>query len=145
MRVRSSAVFLAPLLCACYVTTPLVSTRPDPGTKLRVQLTDVGSDNLARYLGPGVTTVDGRLLQNSDSALALSVTQVAMRSGQEQFWKGEQVELPRASIAAVQERRLSKTRSVLLAGGIVAALLSLKISGAVGGSSSRGGGAPGTK
>lgn len=135
MRIAAS-MFAALVLSGCYVTVPLANPHPDPGTKLRVQLTDAGTDQLARYLGPGVITVDGRLVQNSDSALALSVTQVSMRSGQDQFWKGETVNLPRTAISTVQERKLSRVRSLIIAGGVIAIAATLKVSGAISGGNS---------
>lgn len=145
MRVRLSLCSAALLLCGCYSSFPINVADAKPGTKLRVGLTDAGSDSLARYLGPGVESVDGKLLHSSDTDLSLGVTQISMRSGIDQYWKGESVVLPKYSVATVLERRLSKPRTFLLAGAIIAALASVKLSG-VGGSSgapaSHGGGGP---
>jgi hypothetical protein len=134
--------FAALLLCGCYVSAPLATTAPEPGTRLHVQLTDAGSADLARYIGPNVVAVDGRLLQNSDSAISLSVSNVAMRSGVEQFWKGESVTLPRNAIATVQRKKLSVWRSGLVGSALVAGIVA--ISGVAGGGngSDRGGGPP---
>lgn len=143
MRARTLAPLLC-LVCACYESIPVELGTVQPGTKLRVSLTDAGSDSLARYLGPGVESVDGKLLQTTDSGVSLSVSEVAMRSGQDQFWKGETVVIPRYSLANVQERRINKPKSILLGGVLIAALASIRLSGVVGGngggSSSGGGG-----
>ena len=145
MRVRLTLCSAALLLCGCYASYPISMAQARPGTKLRVALTDAGSDSLARYLGPGVESVDGKLLRSSDADLSLGVSQISMRSGIDQYCKGEAVVLPKYSVATVEERKLSKPRTFLLAGAIVAALLSVKLSG-VGGSSgsppSHGGGGP---
>jgi hypothetical protein len=145
MRVRLSLCSAAIMLCGCYASFPIDIAQAKPGTKLRVGLTDAGSDSLARYLGPGVESVDGKLLRSADTDVALGVTQISMRSGIDQYWKGESVVLPKYSVATVLERRLSKPRTFLLAGAIIAALASVKLSG-VGGSSgapnSHGGGGP---
>ena len=116
-----------------------------PGTKIRVTLTDAGTDSLARYLGPGVLTVDGKLIKATEERLALGVTSVAMRSGQEQYWKGESVAIPRSALAIVQERKLNKPKSLILSGALIAALASIRLSGVVGGNSggSNGGGSGG--
>lgn len=120
------APFAALVLCGCYVTVPLTSTTPAPGTHLKVQLTDAGSNNLARYIGRDVVAVDGRLLPGSDdSVLSLSVNSVAKRSGDEQFWNGETVILPRGAIATVRQRKLSAWRSGLLASAFVAGIAAL--------------------
>jgi hypothetical protein len=145
MRVRYPLCSVALVLCACYANVPTQLSTARPDTKLVVALTDAGSDSLARYLGPGVETVDGRLLQNSDSGVSLAVTQVTMRSGAEQFWKGETVALPKYSIATVQERKLSKPRTILLGAAIVALGFTVKLAGVgdnTAGGSKGGGGPP---
>lgn len=140
------APFAMLFLCACYVTTPVPSApAPVPGTKLHVQLTDAGSASLAQYLGPNVNYVDGRLLGQSDTAMSLSVSGLTFRSGEEQYWKGENVSLPHSAIATIQQKRVSWWRSGLLAGGIIAGLTSI---GLVAGTTSGGprtGGTHGTQ
>ena len=132
MRARSLAPVLC-VLCACYESVPIELARVQPGTKLRISLTDAGADSLARYLGPGVETIDGKLITTTESGVSLSVSQVAMRSGQEQFWKGETVMIPRYSLGTVQARRINKPKSLLLGGVLIAALASLKLAGVGGG------------
>lgn len=141
MRVRYLAPVLC-VLCACYESVPIELARVQPGTKIRISLTDAGADSLARYLGPGVETIDGKLISTDDRGVSLSVSQVAMRSGQDQFWKGETVMIPRYSLSTVQARRINKTKSVLLGGAFVVALASIKLSGVAGGNG--GGGGTGT-
>jgi len=126
------------LLCACYVTTPVpTAPAPAPGTKLHVQLTDDGATTLAQYLGPNVNYVDGRLLSETDTSLALSVTGLTFRSGDEQYWKGEHVSLPHSAIATMQVKKVSWWRSSVLAGGIIAVIGSI---GLAAGQGSGGGG-----
>jgi hypothetical protein len=130
------ARYLAPVfcvLCACYESVPLDLSRVRPGEKVRIALTDAGADSLARYLGPGVETIDGKLITTTDNGVSLSVSQVAMRSGQEQYWKGETVVIPRYSLSTVMARQINKPKSLLLTGVIIAALASLKLSGVGGG------------
>ena len=133
------APFAMILLCACYVTTP-VPTAPAPmaGTRLHVQLTDAGTTSLAQYLGPNVYFVDGRLLAETDTSMALAVSGVTMRTGEEQYWKGESVSLPHSAIATIAQKKVSWWRSALLAGGIAAVVGSIGV--ATGGNS---GGRPG--
>jgi hypothetical protein len=132
MRVRYLAPVLC-VLCACYESVPIELARVQPGTKIRISLTDAGADSLARYLGPGVETIDGKLISTDDRGVSLSVSQVAMKSGQDQFWKGETVVIPRYSLSTVQARRINKSKSLLLGGAFVVALASIKLSGVAGG------------
>jgi hypothetical protein len=142
MRVRFSLCSVAIVVSGCYSNVPIQLSTAQPNTKLVVALTDAGSDSLARYLGPGVATVNGKLLQNGDDGLSLAVTQVTMRSGAEQFWKGETVALPKYSVATVQERKISKPRTLLLGGAILAALFTVKLSGVGSGGAGKGTGPP---
>lgn len=127
--------FVILLLCGCYANVPLTTT-PDIGTRVHVELTDQGSVDLTQYLGRNVASVDGRLLQGSDSAMSLSVLQLTTRSGDDQFWKGEAVTLPKHAIATVQHRKLSFWKSGLIAGALVAA--AFVVGSQAGGSSSGG-------
>jgi hypothetical protein len=128
MRARSIGPLLC-LLCACYESVPVELSRVTPGSKVRVSLTDAGADSLARYLGPGVLTIDGKLISTTDTGVSLSVTSVAMRSGQDQFWKGETVVIPRSSLGSVLARRINKPRSLIVVAAIVVAATTLKLSG----------------
>lgn len=140
MRARNLAPILC-ILCACYESVPTELGRVQPGTKLRLSLTDLGADSLGRYLGLGVETIDGRLISTTQTGVSLAVTQLSMRSGQDQFWKGETVVIPRSSLGTVQERRVNKPKSLLLSGVFVVALATLKLAG-VGSNNGRTGGPP---
>lgn len=144
MRVRYLAPVLC-VLCACYESVPIELARVQPGTKIRISLTDAGADSLARYLGPGVETIDGKLISTDDRGVSLSVSQVAMKSGQDQFWKGETVMIPRYSLSTVQARKINKSKSLLLGGAFVVALASIKLSGVAGGNGGGGGNGSGGK
>jgi hypothetical protein len=136
--------FAAFVLCGCYVNTPLVTTVPEPGTRLHVQLTDDGAQSLARYLGPNVAYIDGRLIQRQDSGMTLSVNSTTARTGEQQSWKGENVQIPKSAVATVEQKKVSKWRTALVAGVVVAGVA--VISGVSGGSSgsSHGGGGGGS-
>jgi hypothetical protein len=133
--------FAALMLCGCYVNVPLSTLSPDPGTRVHVELTDQGSIDLAKYLGPNVAAVDGRLVQGTDSALSVSVSDVSMRSGDEQYWKGESVTLPRYTVATVRQKKLSVWRSGLIGGLFLAGVVAI---GAVSGGSGPASGNSGT-
>ena len=119
---------LAPLCIAlvavagCYAYLP-VSVALTPGTYLSADLTESATEELARYLGPGVGTVRGRLVASDQGGLALSVLAVESRRGEIGNWKGETVTLPRWGLAGLSERRLSTGRTVLLAGAGVLAMV----------------------
>ena len=60
-------------LAGCYIYRPLAASRPEPATYLAVTLTDAGSEDLARYIGPDVRVVRGRFQSTSERGLTVSV------------------------------------------------------------------------
>jgi len=117
----------------CYNYNPLTTPSPEPQTYIAARLTDSGSVELARYLGPGVFVVRGRYLGDDDRGLLVSVSSVEMTRGDEVSWAGETVALPTSHIASLEVRRLAKGRSWLLAGlgltGLVATTSAFTLNG----------------
>src|SRR5947199_5205471 len=102
------------LLAGCYFYEPLRTTEPQVGTRVAAELTGYGSDTLARYVGPSVTSVRGYVVSAENTNVVLSVTSVTDRYGQEQSWQGERVRVPRLAIQDFQERKFAVGRSVLV-------------------------------
>ena len=124
----------------CYNYVVLSTPDPQPGTRVAAELTDSGAAELAAYLGPNVSTVDGQLVNLTGRELMVSVVSVRHRNGVEDFWKGESVTVPRGDIATLHERKLAVGRSVfLVVGGAGAAVALLRAFGVVGTGSSAGG------
>ena len=140
------ALLLAVLLTSACHTYRAIPSGPLPadGTPLALHLTDSGAVVLAREVGPSVEVLEGHLVRADSESITLSVRRVRMRDGLSNAWAGEQVLVSRALIASVSERRLSRVRSLLFAGGLLAgaALGATGATGIVGGG--RGGrGGPG--
>lgn len=135
---RYALLLIVMLVGGCHVYRPLVDVQPAAGARLAVQLTDSGAVVLAREIGPAADIVEGDLLRADDRSLVLSVRLVRLRGGLTNEWAGEPVTIDRALIASLAERRTSRARSVLFAGGIVASavLAATKLSGLVGGGGS---------
>ena len=110
-------------LAGCYVYRPIDTVEPRIGTRVSADLTDVGSDTLARYVGPGVTSLRGGVVNTEGAAVTLAVTSVTDRSGQQQFWKGEQVRVPRVAVRDFTQRSFSLGRSVLLGAALLGSSL----------------------
>lgn len=141
---------LISVLCVtagCYNYNPLTTPSPEPGTYLAVTLTDAGSDELARVVGPNVFIMRGRYLGASERGLLLSVASVETKRGVPVAWEGETVDCPNDAVASLEVRRLAKGRSLLLAGvgagGLVATTLAFSLLG--GGTPPNPGGGPPAK
>jgi hypothetical protein len=130
---------------ACYTSLPLESFPPAVGNDLVAMLTDTGSAELASVVGPRVTGLSGRYLGLAGDTLLLSVKTVIKRDGNEEFWKGEQVGIPRADVASLSKRRFSSVKSGVIVGGVVAALVAITGLVYAGTAGSRGGRPPPTQ
>jgi hypothetical protein len=111
------AAFAAQTLTACYSQQPVVDPAAVSGrnVEVMVDLTDRGRYELRGALGESPRTVQGRLVAVDDSTLTLAATNVLSLTGENVTWTGERVALPRTGIALVQQRSLSRGRSVLAA------------------------------
>ena len=89
---------------------------------LAVTLTESGSEELGPYLGPNAHVVRGRYLAATERGLAISVESVESRRGDLARWAGETVVVPGEFVRAVEQRQVSRSKMVLLAGAAVAGL-----------------------
>ncbi len=141
---RRSHLFIIPLLAGCYVYHPVAGSRPPATEEVRLALTDAGTANLASQLGPSIVEVSGRLVADSADAYIVSVLGTRTRGGVEASWRGERVTVQRSLVAHLEERRFSRTRTVLAGvGTVVATLLAREVfwgPGSVFGGSNSGGG-----
>jgi hypothetical protein len=117
MRSRATLLLVAALLqVGCYNYLPLRRSSLAPSNYLAVTLTESGSEELARYLGPNALVVRGRYLSATDRGLALAVESVESRRGDILRWAGETVVVPGEFVREVEQRQISGSKTVLLAG-----------------------------
>lgn len=139
---RIASVMTAALFLACYNYLPLRRSTLVPSSYLAVTLTETGSDELARYLGPNPLVVRGRYLAATERGLAIAVESVETRRGDLAHWAGETVVVPGEFVRQVEQRTVSPSKTVLLAGAAVAGFViaSQAFGPASGGALSGGGG-----
>lgn len=122
----ATAVSVAAVLTVgCYTYTPVNPNAALSGQRTRVDLTEAGSFAVASFIGPYGRSLEGRITQKDDSGMVVSVTQLTRRSGVEETWRGESVRVPNSAVESVSLPKLSRVRSTLLAGGILATTLGL--------------------
>ncbi len=126
------AVTLSTLLAGCYVYTPLETVTPRPDVEVSLAVTDLGRLEAAHVLGPSVDRVEGRVAQVADTAYTVQVTSVRDIRGVVAKWSGETVTVPRAWVGSTYARRLSRSRTYLLAGMFVAGAAAFIASRALG-------------
>ena len=125
---RAVVCAAAAVLGACYEYTPMLNPVAGTGAPVQVTLTDAGSEAVASQVGPRVAAIEGLCTRATADSLVLSVTQTTARGGEDTFWKGERVAVPRTAVASFGVRRLSTTRTALVSvvgvGAAVAAIAS---------------------
>ena len=128
------AVWLPPLLGACYSQRPLTMPVPAPGTRIVAQVTDSGVLAMTTALGSGPVAVEGVVAAADASSWDLRMVRVDYRGGASILWNRELVSFPRSTLANPTQKRLDKQRTWLAAGLITGtALLAARLFGAVGG------------
>ena len=118
-------VLLIAALTGCYTYRPIALEQTPRGAYVSAQLTDAGTAELGRLLGPSVVAVEGQLIDATTDQVSLSVKTTRQTNGVENFWTGETVDLPRLHVARVTERRFSRGRTALVGGSIAFALFGL--------------------
>lgn len=122
------------LFTGCYSYTR-VAAPPSVGADVEVELTDAGSAELARLVGPNVVSLRGRVLELGPDTVSLSVESILKRTGVDEYWSRESLGVPRTSIASIATRKFSAGKTGMLAltaiGG--AFLVRAAIEAAVGG------------
>jgi hypothetical protein len=117
---RLVAVLPALAGLGCYEYTDTTSAGLHPGEVVRVALTAPGSAALAPAIGPGATSLGGRVMSLAPNDMTIALTEIDRSVGPEQFLAGEPISVPLASFAGVQRRRVDKGRTALAVGGVVA-------------------------
>lgn len=106
----------------CYTYQPFVQGGPQPGQRVALELTDQGRAALGDQLGPGVLSVEGTLQGMQSDQYVVGVSRVTTISTGTANWGGERVRIPVSDVARSQLRTLSRGRTVLLVGAVVAGL-----------------------
>lgn len=130
-------------LSACYSYTAAPPSGARIGERVRVRVSGAEADRLEPLLGQNERTIEGELLEQADSTVALGVALLAASDATSLSSRPQQrVVIPRAALQALELRRLDKVRTSLLIGAGVAAVAAIAASS--GSSLLGGGGAGGT-
>ena len=120
---RTATALVTLVTSACYSSVPLPAFPPPVNSDIVATFTDAGGQQMTSVLGPRVTGLSGRYLGLTGDSVVVSVRTVLKSDGNEEFWKGEQVSVPRATIANVRQRQVSMLRSGFAVGVVVAVLI----------------------
>lgn len=110
--------FTTGIATACYANVPL-SSAPATGTPVVLEVNDRGRLALSESMGPSVGEIEGVLTSRTDSAYVVHVASVEYLNGNRTKWNGEAITVRADLVNRAAERRLSRSRTALVA--IVAA------------------------
>jgi hypothetical protein len=131
--VKARQLLLLPALTACaagcYSYVP-VANSPAPGHAVKASVNDEGAGLLTAQLGPGVLELEGLLLNADTQQVSILVQSYVTRRQGVLNASGEAVRLEPRHIVVMKEKRLERTRSVLLAAALGAsAILAIEVFG----------------
>jgi len=133
------------VLSGCYKYVPVDHAGLPPATAVSVELSARGTANVASKIGNNVVSIDGNLTEASGSSLTLAL-QAVHRRGQTEVstWNGESITLTTDEIDQVKRRELSRGRTAVASGALIAASVAViaAIAKATGSASGSAGGTP---
>ena len=115
------AVAVLHVCTACFAYTP-VQTPPAPGAQIALEVTDQGRVVLNDKIGPGVVRLEGTLAGVEGGELLVDAQAVKQVRGYISDLGGVRVRLPQQYVTRMDERRFSRKKTFLVAGGIVGAV-----------------------
>jgi hypothetical protein len=123
---RWTALALASVspLSGCY-TTYAVTSAPEPGATVLLDLNDRGRVQLGDRIGPSASRIEGVVQARSDTAYMVRISSVEYLNGQSNKWSGEPFTVPAGLVSVVQERQFSRSRTISVGAGIAAAIVTL--------------------
>ncbi|MGH7447787.1 MAG: hypothetical protein ACREK1_06410 [Longimicrobiales bacterium] len=119
-------VLLAGILTSqgCYMYRPAAVTELEAGEEVRVTLSEQAS-RAALPGAPDARRVEGRFTEATPDSLTISVWIGAAYRGTPFESTYQHVALPRLQVVAVEDRQLSKSRTALVAAGVVAIIVTM--------------------
>ncbi len=127
-----AAVGIASLLVTstgCYTYPARAASEVNPPALVSVDVTDAGRVGLSDQMGTEVKRIEGQVVQRSDSALRLMVTEVRFLNGTSNKWQGQEVTIRPMDVKALSQRTYSRQRTMLATialGGLIALTVATK-------------------
>ncbi|MEO7965820.1 MAG: hypothetical protein ABIT38_18060 [Gemmatimonadaceae bacterium] len=118
---RAGVLSLTLLSTGCYTYQDLA---PGPsvatGSIVRLELTDGGTADAAKTIGPYVVTLEGPVQAADQEGITVSVTSLRRRGEGDTQWNGESVNIGRGGIRFLRQRTSSRGRTALALGAFTA-------------------------
>ena len=127
-RLASIIILGCSLLSGCYHYIPVANTALAPGTLVSVNVSTRGAERLSPSLGTSVSVLDGAIVSTNGDGMTLALQSIRRRGElQPSSWAGEPITLAADDVAQVQERRLSRGRTIAASTALVAGAIGVII------------------
>ncbi len=129
--VRLAGSFLsafALLLQGCYTTLPLEQGAPPTSVEVQLLMNDKGRLDVSQKLGSAVDKVEGVVTAQTSDSYTLAVSRVFQIGGAVSKWNGEVVTISKDGTNGYQLHTYSKSKTVILAVAITAAVVLFLVS-----------------
>jgi len=123
---RAAGCALLSFGAACFQYRAASPAGLPAGAHAAVALTDSGAVLLAPTVGPRAARLEGRLVAAEPSAVTMAVSTIVRARDQAESWPRESVRVPMTAVRQFQVRRLDGPRSALLAGALLAGLVTTR-------------------
>lgn len=107
----------------CYTYPARAASEVNPPALVSVDISDAGRIGISGQMGTEVKRIQGQVVERSDSAIRLMVTEVGFLNGTSNKWQGQEVTLRPVDVKALSQRTYSRQRTVLATialGGLIA-------------------------
>lgn len=107
----------------CYSYQPLIGVDPAPTEEVRVRLADAAATQLSQRVGVPLRSVEGTVLQVPTDTLFLDVGWGSLYTGTVFEGRRDTLSFHRAQILELDRREFSRSRTALVAGAVVGAVV----------------------
>ena len=122
----ATATILSMASAGCYSLVPSQTSNVIPGREIGLEINDLGRINLTPSIGGDVSMLAGTLVQHTDSAYTLKVSELTFLNGKTSQWSGEPVVVKDSFVRTLFERKFSSGRTaaaVIASAGVVTGLV----------------------
>lgn len=129
---RYRAAFLVglifiPAITGCYRDVGLPVAQPSPNARVVVELSAVGAEQMAGWIGPDAVEVEGQVIRWDETEAELALLRVDHRGSRSTPWNREQIVFPIAGLRDIRQRKLDTGRTAAFIGSLATAATVLAV------------------
>lgn len=116
----------------CYTLQPVTRQTLPAGMTISVNINDAARAALSAQMGPNISEIQGRLIQEDTAGFMLAVSEVRTFRGGTQVWSGEHVLIRKEFVNQANERKFSRRKTAIVSVAVVGVLAILASQGIIG-------------